>query len=105
MTTSTLAIESTSAVPIRVPVVSEVDPDSNLPEFQLTALTATDPTGTWVTGTWSGTWDATTGAGLEAVTPVTGTTGFTLTGNQKLWIRWVAGAHTPVFAVGQVRAT
>ena len=100
----TLSIESTSVVPIRVAVTSENDPGVNTPEFQLTATTENDPTGTWVAGTWDGTWSATTGTGLIAITPPTNSTDFELSGTKKLWIRWVAGTHTPVFAVGKVKA-
>lgn len=105
MTLHTLRIESTSVEPIRVPVVSEIDPDVNLPQFMLTATTATDPTDTWVNGEWDGSWNAANGTGLVAVTPPTGSTDFELSGVQTLWIRWTAGPHTPVAAIARVRAT
>ena len=104
---ASIILESTSQIPLIVTgIVSQLEP-SGVPQFQFTATSVTNPVGAnWEDGSWSGTWDAATGAGREAVTPVIGSAGFTITeGKQTLWIRWPAGAHTPVFEVATVSAT
>ncbi len=103
---ATINVESTTQVPLLVSgIVSQLEP-TGTPEFQFTDTSTTDPdAGDWVAGSWDGTWNAQTGAGQTAVTPITGATGFTIPeGNQTLWIRWAAGAHTPVFAAATVVA-
>lgn len=94
-----ITVETTTTEPLIIGgIVSQFDPGSNLPQFQLTATDAADPDDAdWVNGTWSGTWSSTDGTGLEAVSPLVGSTGFEIAaGRQLLWVRWTAGTHTPV---------
>lgn len=98
-------IESTTAHYIGVYVHTTSDPTGGNVDFALTATT-TQPT-SWQTGTWSGTFDATTGRVL-ALTPLTGasqTLDVTPDTDYDLWARWTVGAETPVQHVDKIRVT
>ena len=97
-----LAFESTSIESIEVTVTSRVDIDAAPPEFQLTDIDATSPTGAWVAGVWQ----SVSGGSGKALTPLIGA-GQPLDvvegSNYKLWIRWSAATETPVRPVDSVR--
>ncbi|MEO6572094.1 MAG: hypothetical protein ABIO83_11175, partial [Ilumatobacteraceae bacterium] len=71
---TTHQIESATIEPVDVIIKAAADPTGALPTFQVTSTTATTPTGTWVAGTWSGTWSATTKR-VAVISPTLGATG------------------------------
>lgn len=84
--------ESTSIQSHHVTIQDEDgDPTGQTVEFQLSALTVTDPPGSWTAGTWhSDGYNATTQR-ATAITPTIGGSGAGIEaaeGNYRLWIRW-----------------
>lgn len=90
-----ITIESTTAEKLQVEITTTADPTAGAVEFAVG--TGNDP-GSWVAGTWVGTWDSTTGkataltplVGSGQVLPVVGATQY------RLWARWHVGAEVPV---------
>lgn len=99
-------IESTTAEKIPVEITTSSDPTATPPDFAVGAVGINDPV-TWVAGTWSGTWDTTTGratalsplVGAGQALPVTG-----VGATYRMWVRWhLLGGETPVYAPGTLQ--
>lgn len=78
-------------------VKTNADPTGNVVSWQLTAESGNPTTGGWVAGTWTSAWNATTGR-VETASPLTGTTGFTLTqeSDVEVWVKFAAGVESPI---------
>ena len=85
---NTIVIESATAEPAHVFVTALTDPTATPPDFQITAQDVTSPTGSWVAGSWVGSWSATR---VTAQTQTIGATGQLVAAEGTrftLWIRW-----------------
>ena len=83
-------IESASAEPVRVVLVTGTDPTGSAPEFNLTTGDRSDPGDTWAAGSWVSGWAARTGR-VEAQSPTIGVAGVlpVVAGETYLvWIRY-----------------
>lgn len=98
-------IESTSIEQWVIVLTLEDDPAPSLPEFQITARSAGDPSADgWADGEWSTAWSSSTGR-AEALTPSIGTTGADLeVGENEFVILWCR-IGTVVERVGRIRIT
>lgn len=88
-------IESATSEKLQVVITTVSDPTGGVVEFAVGE--GSDPTG-WVAGTWSGTWDTTTGRAV-AITPLLGASQpLAITGGTvvRLWVRWHVGTEVPV---------
>lgn len=89
---------------LEVVITATLDPTGTDPEFALSAPSADTP-GSWVSGSWSGTWDSATKK-ATAVTPLVGA-GKTLDveagQHYRLWIKVTAGSEAAVWPVGSIR--
>lgn len=99
-------IESTTAEKIAVEVTTTSDPTATPPDFALATTGVNDPV-TWVAGTWSGTWDTTTGR-ATALSPLVGAgQSLAISGIgavYRLWVRWhLVGGETPVYVAGTLQ--
>ena len=94
-------IESTTREQLDGPVTARVDPSGVPPEWSLSTGRRTDP-GTWVAGSWSGSWSSRTGM-ITAVSPLVGA-GEALSVEAgtvyDVWVRWTDGAARPVKWLG-----
>jgi hypothetical protein len=90
---SAASVESLSAV-----ITTSADPTAGAVSWQATAV-GSQPVGTWVAGSWSGSYasgEATT------VSPLLAALGLT-TGTWRLWVRWSVGSETPIRIAGDLR--
>lgn len=67
----------TSLESVDFPIYTDADPTGTVPAFQLTAIGA-QPTGSWVSGTWKGSYDSTADE-ATATTPTISSSGGGLT--------------------------
>lgn len=91
-------IESTTSERLRVPIISSADPTGAAVEFQLSTGRRSDPDGTWVAGSWLGSWDSVSGR-VTALTPLIGdleTMAVVEGETYDLFVRWTADTETPV---------
>ena len=86
---SNVELEHTSVEKLTVTIRSDTDPTGSAVEFEMTAASATSPTGSWTAGTWDTTWNATT-LRVGSLTPAIGGAGFALTEGERyrLWVRF-----------------
>lgn len=86
-------------------IITTVDPTGTAPQFGITEQTDTDGPTSWVTGSWSGSWDSVTHKTL-AVTPTIGLAAaspsmtITAVGSWRIWARVQVGIETwtePIF--------
>ncbi len=94
-------VGSTAEVVVPIQIETSGDPTAGAVEFSFTAKTATDP-GSFTAGSWSGSFDATTGM-VTALTPTLPTTGADVElaeGRYKVWARWTVGGETVVVDPG-----
>ncbi len=106
---SKIKFQSSSTENLLVRIVTREDPTDNAPGFEITASTATDPTGSWVSGVWTSEWDSVTGE-VWAVTPLMGAganPALQLTEGQsyKLWARWQHGTEDVQREAAKITAT
>ncbi len=90
-----LTIESATSEKLGVVIRTKGDPSGTPPSFAVG--TGTDP-GTFANGTWSGSWDSTTGE-IEALTPTIGAAGTLVVAgatDYRLYARWTVSGETPV---------
>lgn len=98
-------VESSSVEVIEVEVTTAADPTAGAVTFSFTAHTATDP-GTFSSGSWDGSFDATTGQ-VTALSPTVGsssaTVDLTSASKWKMWIKFIVGSETVVKPVATVK--
>ena len=101
----TQTVQSESKESIRVPITTSADPTATAPQFSV-STSQVDP-GSWVNGTWSGSWDPSTQE-TTALTPTLGSTAagatISLTAGTVywLWARITVGAEIGVWPVGRI---
>lgn len=98
-----LTIESVTAERLSVVIGTTADPTGTPPQFAVSQ--GTDP-GTFVAGTWAGSWNSTTGE-AEALTPVLGA-GQALAvtqGDWRLYAKWTVAGESPVRVAAILRIT
>jgi len=105
-------LESETVEVLLVTCTSRLDPTpEGVPEFQVTAVTATSPIlpGTWFPGSWTTEWDPISGT-IQALTASLGaaTADIPLTEGTTvlLWIKWslASGGELPVLRAVRLKA-
>jgi hypothetical protein len=100
MTRPVHGINPGSRQTVRATLISQADPTAASVEFLTTSgNTDPDPDGSWVAGSWLGSWSSSTGK-VEALSPTVGAAGSDIElaaeGEYVLWVRWTSGAARPV---------
>lgn len=89
---------STSVEKLRATVYSSSDPTGGVVEWQLAAAGSAPAIGSWVAGTWSGSYAS---GKATAVSPLIASLGATA-GRFGVWIRWTVGTETPERNAGEL---
>lgn len=102
----TVLLRAVTLESLQIPIVASVDPTGGQVAFALSAPGASSP-GTYSSGQWSGSWDASTGRAV-AITPLIGAAGtlpIAAGSGYDLWVKVSSiGSETPQWVVGRINA-